>query len=164
MKFKLMVPHLKESLQKIMANAAALFYQNSQFDSCQKTTSAAVQRFDKSLEEFYAICDQIELNLALSLEVMNINADCQRNTPMCAGGSLAAMRFGAGASGGTSGTGGNAAAPSPVPGVNQVGDLQMYNQYQAIVKTQLACAKDVHDSLMECARKLGINRSGQSAS
>jgi len=37
-----------------------------------------VQRFDKSLEEFYAICDQVELNLvsiiAQSLLVM-LNAD-----------------------------------------------------------------------------------------
>ena len=30
---------------------------------CRKGGGLAVQRFDKSLEEFYAICDQVELNL-----------------------------------------------------------------------------------------------------
>ena len=30
---------------------------------CSKGGGAVVQRFDKSLEEFYAVCDQIELNL-----------------------------------------------------------------------------------------------------
>ena len=33
---------------------------------CRKGVGTVVQRFDKSLEEFYAICDQIELNLVSS--------------------------------------------------------------------------------------------------
>jgi len=145
-KYKMLVPMLKDSLQKLMANAAAVFYQNAQFDSCQKPSSSAVQRFDKSLEEFYAICDQIELNLSLSLEVLAINADCQRNTPTNA--QAAAMRFAAGGQAGGS----------------QLADLQTYNQYQTTVKTQLTCAREVYEALLDCARKMGADRPGGTAS
>lgn len=138
-KFKIHVPLLKESLQKVMINAAAVFHQNAQFDSCIKGGGTVVQRFDKSLEEFYAICDQIELNLNLAIEILNINAHCQRHVPTVQpGGSTAApgpMKFGA-----------TSAAP--------VADLQSYTQYQAIVRTQLACAKEVHDALLDCAKKI----------
>jgi len=34
-----------------------------------------VQRFDKSLEEFYAICDQIELNLVSAFLCLKLLVD-----------------------------------------------------------------------------------------
>lgn len=140
-KFKILVPHLKESLQKIMVNAAAVFHQNAQFDSCVKGGGTVVQRFDKSLEEFYAICDQVELNLNLAIEILGINAHCQRHVPTVPPGSAVAagpglMKFGSASM------------------VTPVADLHSYSQYQAIVRTQLACAKEVHDALLDCAKKI----------
>jgi len=54
---------------------------------------------------------------------------------------------------------GGAAGPGPVKfvatgTVPPVADLQSYTQYQAIVRTQLACAKEVHDVLLDCANKI----------
>ena len=45
----------------IANNAGNLLFFMFLFHS--KGGGTAVQRFDKSLEEFYAICDQVELNL-----------------------------------------------------------------------------------------------------
>ena len=55
--------------------------------------------------------------------------------------------------------GGGATGPGPMKfgaagAIPPVADLQSYTQYQAIVRSQLACAKDVHDALIECAKKI----------
>lgn len=41
------------------------------------------------------------------------------------------------------------------PGVAASSDLQTYTQFQAIVKAQVACAKEIHDALAECSRRIG---------
>jgi len=80
----------------------------------------------------------------LAVEILGINAHCQRHVPSIqpgGGGSAPApgqAKFGAA---------GTAVAPP-------VADLQSYTQYQAIVRTQLACAKEVHDALLDCAKKI----------
>jgi len=76
----------------------------------------------------------------LAIEILNINAHCQRHVPTVQPGGAAAaagpIKFGA-----------TGAMPP-------VADLQSYTQYQAIVRTQLACAKEVHDALLDCAKKI----------
>jgi len=69
-----------------------------------------------------------------------MNAHCQRHVPTVQPGSAAGgpMKFG---------------GTSSVP---PVADLQSYTQYQAIVRTQLACAKELHDALLDCARKIQV--------
>uniref|UniRef100_A0A8V0Y004 Mediator of RNA polymerase II transcription subunit 29 n=1 Tax=Gallus gallus TaxID=9031 RepID=A0A8V0Y004_CHICK len=62
-RFRLLIPQLKESLQTLMKVAAQNLVQNSNIDNGQKSADGALQRFDKSLEEFYALCDQLELCL-----------------------------------------------------------------------------------------------------
>ncbi|XP_058050982.1 mediator of RNA polymerase II transcription subunit 29 isoform X1 [Ahaetulla prasina] len=62
-RFRLLLPQLKESLQNLMKVAAQNFVQNTSIDSGQKISEVPVQRVDKSLEEFYALCDQLELCL-----------------------------------------------------------------------------------------------------
>ena len=76
----------------------------------------------------------------LAIEILGINAHCQRNVPTVQPG-------GAGAGTAKFGAGGGVVAPP-------VADLQTYTQYQAIVRTQLACAKEVHDALLDCAKKI----------
>jgi len=81
--------------------------------------------------------------------VLNVNAHCQRHVPTVQPGSAGGpgtMKYGAG---------------SIVPAV---ADLQSYTQYQAIVRTQLACAKEVHDALLDCAKKIqAADRTSQQA-
>jgi len=77
----------------------------------------------------------------LAVEILGINAHCQRHMPSIQPGGAAGpgpMKFGAS----------NVAPP--------VADLQTYSQYQAMVRTQLACAKEVHDSLLDCAKKIQV--------
>lgn len=113
-----------------MKVAGEVFYKNSQFDECVKHGDNCGQQFDKTLEEFYAICDQIELNLHLALECVSQTTDSARNTPV------------------------------PVQSNPQKADIQQatdtlsYPQYLNTVRTQIACAKEIHDSLLECAKKI----------
>ncbi|XP_051844995.1 mediator of RNA polymerase II transcription subunit 29 isoform X2 [Antechinus flavipes] len=62
-RYKLLIPQLKESLQNLMKVAAQNLVQNTNIDNGQKSSEGGLQRFDKSLEEFYALCDQLELCL-----------------------------------------------------------------------------------------------------
>jgi len=76
----------------------------------------------------------------LAIEILGINAHCQRHVPTVPPGGSAV-----------------AAGPMKFAGSNMVvpvADLQSYSQYQAIVRTQLACAKEVHDALLDCAKKI----------
>jgi len=79
----------------------------------------------------------------LATEILGINAQCQRHMPPTvlpgAAGGPVTMKFGA--------------SSSVVP---PVADLQTYTQYQAMVRTQLACAKEVHDALLDCAKKIPV--------
>ncbi|KAI0231985.1 Mediator of RNA polymerase II transcription subunit 29 [Lamellibrachia satsuma] len=133
-KFKVLIPRLKEVLATLMKVAGEVFYQNSQFDECVRHgENNSGQIFDKTLEEFYAICDQIELNLRMALECVSQSTDSSRNTPV------------------------------PVTIQNhthksdpqqQQSDTQSYPQYLSTVHTQIACAKEIHDSLLVCANKI----------
>ncbi|MEQ2190791.1 Mediator of RNA polymerase II transcription subunit 29 [Xenoophorus captivus] len=62
-RFKMLIPQLKESLQNLMKIAALNLAHNTSIDNGIKSSDTSVQRFDKSLEEFYGLCDQVELCL-----------------------------------------------------------------------------------------------------
>ena len=74
----------------------------------------------------------------IAIESNSQSIDSQKHTPVPVQGSL----------------------PKPVPsaadaqGGQQQQDQQPYTQYLTTVRTQVACAKEVHDALLECARKL----------
>lgn len=80
-RFRLLLPQLKESLQTLMKVAAQNLVQNSSIDNGQKSTDGALQRFDKSLEEFYALCDQLELCLRLAHECLAQSFDSAKHAP-----------------------------------------------------------------------------------
>ncbi|XP_072634364.1 mediator of RNA polymerase II transcription subunit 29 isoform X2 [Canis lupus baileyi] len=65
-RYKMLIPQLKESLQTLMKVAAQNLIQNTNIDNGQKSSDGPIQRFDKCLEEFYALCDQLELCLPAS--------------------------------------------------------------------------------------------------
>ncbi|ROL49948.1 C2 domain-containing protein 3 [Anabarilius grahami] len=84
-RFKMLIPLLKDSLQNVMTIASLNFGHNTAIDNGLRTTEkgndAAVQRFDKSLEEFYALCDQLELCLRLAHECLSQSIDSTKHSP-----------------------------------------------------------------------------------
>ncbi|CAH1792055.1 unnamed protein product [Owenia fusiformis] len=142
-KFKLYIPALKESLANLMKVAAQIFFRNSQIDSTVKVSEENQknkQRFEQKLEDFYSICDQIELNLRIAIECNHQNMDSGKNTPI-------PVTLG---------------KPPDHPQNQENPQYQSYPQYLATVKTQIACAKELHNTLVECARKIEQHQ-GQSA-
>ncbi|KAJ8045884.1 Mediator of RNA polymerase II transcription subunit 29 [Holothuria leucospilota] len=122
-KAKLHMCQLKECMAKLMKVAAASFQNAVDSESKAKEDPGQAQ-FDKCLEDFYALCDHIEIDLKLSLECAYHHAESHRRTP------------------------------HPAPGKPNSLDNQTYSQLISTVKTQISCAQEVHDLLMECSKRL----------
>jgi len=111
--------------------AAHTFHQNSLVDvGSLKNMDLPPPRFDKSIEEFYSICDQIELHLKTSIECLNQSASSQRYLNI----SVTPTRT------------------ETMP--NQDLSSLTYPQYLATVRTQVAFAKEVHDMLLAAAQNI----------
>ncbi|XP_078389537.1 mediator of RNA polymerase II transcription subunit 29 [Cetorhinus maximus] len=127
-KFKLLIPQLKDSLQNLMRIAALNLSQNTTIDNGQKSNDTALQRFDKSLEEFYALCDQVELCLRLAFECLSQSIDSCKHSP-------------------------NLVPTATKPDTVQT-ESQSYTQYLSMIKSQISCAKDIHNALLECSKRI----------
>ncbi|XP_016791407.2 mediator of RNA polymerase II transcription subunit 29 isoform X2 [Pan paniscus] len=79
-RYKMLIPQLKESLQTLMKVAAQNLIQNTNIDNGQKSSDGPIQRFDKCLEEFYALCDQLELCLPPSPTQCSLTASPTHST------------------------------------------------------------------------------------
>ncbi|XP_070576850.1 mediator of RNA polymerase II transcription subunit 29-like [Ptychodera flava] len=127
-KVKMLVPHLRESLVNLMKITSHNFVNYAGIDNASKSENPS-QRLDKSLEEFYSICDQIELNLRLAREYMVQSGESAHHTPV--------------------------AIWAPKTEAGQMDTLQNYGMYINTVKTQITYAKDIHDLLQEWCKRLG---------
>ncbi|CAM4700984.1 unnamed protein product [Caretta caretta] len=127
-RYKMLIPQLKESLQNLMKIAAQNLVQNTNIDNGQKSNDGVVQRFDKSLEEFYALCDQLELCLRLAYECLSQSFDSTKHSP-------------------------NLVPTATKPDAVQTESLP-YTQYLSMIKSQISCAKDIHNALLECSNKI----------
>ncbi|KAK9394252.1 mediator of RNA polymerase II transcription subunit 29 [Crotalus adamanteus] len=127
-RFRLLLPQLKESLQNLMKVAAQNFLQNTNIDSGQKISEVPVQRVDKNLEEFYALCDQLELCLRLAYECLSQSFDSTKHSPTLV-------------------------PTATKPDAVQAESLP-YTQYLSMIKSQISCAKDIHNALLECSNKI----------
>ncbi|XP_016137785.1 mediator of RNA polymerase II transcription subunit 29 [Sinocyclocheilus grahami] len=130
-RFKMLIPLLKDSLQNVMSIASQNFGHNAAIDNgrtTEKGNDAAVQRFDKSLEEFYALCDQLELCLRLAHECLSQSIDSTKHSP-------------------------NLVPTATKPDTVQTESLS-YSQYLSMIKSQISCAKDIHNALLECSKKI----------
>ncbi|KAK3561032.1 hypothetical protein QTP86_025718 [Hemibagrus guttatus] len=163
-RFKMLIPQLKESLQNVMAIASQNFSHNTAIDNgiavraekplsprcwhgvivgcidtsdpqvpwldpeTRKSNDSTVQRFDKSLEEFYALCDQLELCLRLAHECLSQSIDSAKHSP-------------------------NLVPTATKPDTVQTESLS-YSQYLSMIKSQISCAKDIHNALLECSKKI----------
>ncbi|KAF6288574.1 mediator complex subunit 29 [Rhinolophus ferrumequinum] len=94
----------------------------------RKSSDGPIQRFDKCLEEFYALCDQLELCLRLAHECLSQSCDSAKHSPTLV----------------PTATKPDAVQPDSLP----------YPQYLAVIKAQIACAKDIHTALLDCANKV----------
>ncbi|XP_054271472.1 mediator of RNA polymerase II transcription subunit 29 [Macrosteles quadrilineatus] len=131
-KVKSLIGQLRESLAVTLKNAAHALHQNSQIDvgTVKSVDMPPPPRFDKSMEEFYSICDQIELHLKTSIECVNQGTSSQRYLPL-------------------------AVAPTrtePIP--NQDMSTLTYPQYLATVRAQVMYAKEIHDMLLAAAQNI----------
>ncbi|XP_066518561.1 mediator of RNA polymerase II transcription subunit 29 isoform X1 [Hoplias malabaricus] len=141
-RFKMLIPQLKESLQSlaesfgaaagtiqnVMSIASQNFVHNTSIDNGVKSNDGTVQRFDKSLEEFYALCDQLELCLRLAHECLSQSIDSAKHSP-------------------------NLVPTATKPDTVQTESLS-YSQYLSMIKSQISCAKDIHNALLECSKKI----------
>lgn len=93
-------------------------------------SNQAPPRFDKHLEEFYSICDQIELHLKTSILCLQQNSASQRYLPS----TVMTTRI------------------EPIP-TNESAALS-YPQYLSTVRNQIAYAKDIHDTLICAAQNI----------
>ncbi|KYO44393.1 mediator of RNA polymerase II transcription subunit 29 [Alligator mississippiensis] len=112
----------------LMKVAAQNLVQNSNIDNGQKSNDGLVQRFDKSLEEFYALCDQLELSLRLAYECLSQSFDSAKHSPTLV-------------------------PTATKPDAVQAESLP-YTQYLSMIKAQISCAKDIHNALLECSNKI----------
>ncbi|XP_030074494.1 mediator of RNA polymerase II transcription subunit 29 [Microcaecilia unicolor] len=102
--------------------------QSMSIDNGQKSADGLVQRFDKSLEEFYALCNQLEPCLRLAYECLSQSFDSTKHSPTLV-------------------------PTATKPDAVQAESLP-YTQYLSMIKSQISCAKDIHNALLECSKKI----------
>ncbi|EAT37825.1 AAEL010217-PB [Aedes aegypti] len=128
-KVKGLVGPLRDSLSTTVKTAAQLLQQNNLNDAGTKggDMSTTTPRFDKHLEEFYSICDQIELNLETAKLCMQQGASSQQYLPI------------------------PVAPTQPNPAET---NALSYSQYLDVVKIQTSYAKDIHHILICAAQNI----------
>ncbi|XP_046403669.1 mediator of RNA polymerase II transcription subunit 29 [Ischnura elegans] len=154
-KVKSLMPALKESLMAVFKTAAQTFHQNSLVDiGSLKGVDVPLPRFDKNIEEFYSICDQIELHLKTSIACVSQGGSSQRYLPL----PVALTRTEASPS---------VVNPTPASpqvaaaGTNQGGDpsgggasVLTYSQFLATVRAQVSYAREIHHELVAAAQNV----------
>ncbi|KAI8437559.1 hypothetical protein MSG28_011856 [Choristoneura fumiferana] len=127
-KVKTLMGSLRESIPMTLKSAAQILHQNHNIDSnSQKGIDTPVPRFDKNFEEFFSLCDQMELHL--------------RTAITCIEQAQSAAHY----------------MPAPVipsrldAGPNSETTLS-YPQYLNTVRLQISYAKDIHDTLVAAAQ------------
>lgn len=120
--------------QTTLKTAAQLLQHNNMIDNGTvkglDSSNQQPPRFDKHLEEFYSICDQIELHLKTSIQCMQQSAASQRYLPVL----VNTTRF--------------------EPFLPMEGNHVSYPQYLSTVRTQITYAKDIHDTLICAAQNI----------
>ncbi|XP_076242772.1 mediator of RNA polymerase II transcription subunit 29-like [Calliopsis andreniformis] len=130
-KVKSLIGPLRESLAIALKTAAQTLHQNSLVDvGSLKSIDQPDHRFNKNMEEFYSICDQIELHLKTSIECLSQNSSSLRYLPV-------------------------SVIPTRTDTVAaQEGPALTYPQFLMTVKAQVAYAREVHDTLISAAHAI----------
>lgn len=127
-KIKASLLPLKESLQNTFKAAAAVLQKNSAVDNL-KRDNCDPPKFEKHLEDFYSICDQIELHLVTAASCIQQQNSAQKYLP----GNVASMPF-------------------------NLSDNQMnvmsYSNYLNTVRAHVSTAKDLHDTFISASQNI----------
>lgn len=129
---KALVWSLKDALSNLVRVAATNIHHTAAVDNGVRSSSSdesATPRLDKSLEDFFSICNQIELSLRTIQECALQLRDSHQYLPV------------------------PVVATKPEPSNPQDGTLS-YTQYINTIRAQVSFAKAVQDVLNEGARKI----------
>ncbi|KAJ6649765.1 Mediator of RNA polymerase II transcription subunit 29 [Pseudolycoriella hygida] len=132
-KVKSLIGPLREALATTLKLAATLLQHNSITDNGNLKNvdnNNAPPRFDKNLEEFYSVCDQIELHLKTAIQCMQQSSSSQRYLPV----PVASTRI----------------EPIMPPTDGPIS----YSQYLSVVRSQIASSKEIHDTLICAAQNI----------
>ncbi|XP_075984909.1 mediator complex subunit intersex [Anticarsia gemmatalis] len=130
-KVKTLMGSLRESIPMTLKSAAQILHQNHNVDSnSQKGIDNPVPRFDKNLEEFFSICDQMELHLRTAITCIQQAQSAAHYLPL----SVMPSRLDSG------------------PTTQET--TLSYPQYLNTVRLQISYAKDIHDTLVAAAQNL----------
>lgn len=129
-KIKTLVGPLRESLTNTIKAAAQTLNQNSQVDvGSLKGVDAQIPRFDKCLEEFYSICDQIELHLKTSIKCLSQCESGNRYLHLPVN-------------------------PTRSESIGMADNTLTYPQFLAAANAQVAYTKEIHDTLVAAAQNI----------
>ncbi|XP_026497585.1 mediator of RNA polymerase II transcription subunit 29 [Vanessa tameamea] len=130
-KVKTLMGSLRESLPMTLKSAAQILHQNYNIDSnTQKGMDNPVPRFDKNLEEFFSLCDQMELHLRTAITCIQQAQSAAHYLPLTV-------------------------IPSRLDsGPTSQETTLSYPQYLNTVRLQISYAKDIHDTLVAAAQNI----------
>ncbi|XP_052272418.1 mediator of RNA polymerase II transcription subunit 29-like [Dreissena polymorpha] len=120
-----LLPRLKESIVNLMNISGKILRQNVMSEENYKPAETIQQMYERSMEDFYSLCDQVESNLRLALEMQAQQLDSTKYTP----------------------------APVHIPkSTDSMGISEQsipYPQFLVTVKQQITYAKDMFEILAE---------------
>lgn len=131
-KVKSLVGPLRDSLSTALKSAAQTLHQNALVDNgTSKSVDLQDHRFNKNIEEFYSICDQIELNLKTAIECLSQNSSAMRYLPI----------------------------PVMPTRIETAGtqETQTYMQFLMTVRTQISYFREVHNMLLAASHSVTSN-------
>ncbi|KAF5304426.1 hypothetical protein FQR65_LT07956 [Abscondita terminalis] len=129
-KIKTLIGPLRESLSNTIKTAAQTLNQNSQVDvGSLKGVDVQIPRFDKCLEEFYSICDQVELHLKTSIKCLSQGESSNRYLQL-------------------------PVAPTRNENLGIPDNTLTYPQFLSTVNAQIAFTKEIHDTLVAAAQNI----------
>ncbi|XP_050672464.1 mediator of RNA polymerase II transcription subunit 29 [Leptidea sinapis] len=130
-KVKTLMGSLRESLPMTLKSAAQILHQNHNVDSnTQKGAENPASRFDKNLEDFFSLCDQMELHLRTAITCIQQAQSAAHYLPL----TVIPTRMDSGP-------------------ITQETTLS-YPQYLNTVRLQISYAKDIHDTLVAAAQNI----------
>lgn len=129
-KVKSLIGPLRDSLALALKSAAQTLHQNSLIDT-SKGIDPPDQRCNKNMEEFYSLCDQIELHLRTSIECLGQNSSSVRYMPV---------------------------PVMPVRNENiGVQEALTYPQYLTTVRTQVQYIRDIYNAVYNASRAISTS-------
>ncbi|XP_059051941.1 mediator of RNA polymerase II transcription subunit 29 [Achroia grisella] len=130
-KVKTLMGSLRDSIPMTLKSAAQVLHQNHNMDSnSQKGIDNPVPRFDKNLEDFFSLCDQMELHLRTAITCIQQAQSAAHYLPLTV-------------------------IPSRLDSGPTTQETTLsYPQYLNTVRLQIAYAKDIHDTLVAAAQNI----------